>query len=88
MEKSEREPWVTYLEGDVLAKEVEGRGRVYQVIIRVKSEGLQGVVKARAGDEYSVAFVGAGSLPGLSAKIRDCVMGEGDKWREDRYPPT
>lgn len=83
-----REPWVGYLEGDVIGKEVKAMGKVYQVVIRVKPEGLLGIVKARDRDEYYVVFVGAGTLPSLAAKVRDVINEPGKKWRSDRFPPT
>lgn len=88
MEPGEREPWVVYLEGGCIGKEIEGGFRVYQVVIRVRGEGLMGVVKVRKGDQYQVAFLGAGSLPGLSAKVRDIILRPGEKFKVDMYPPT
>lgn len=88
MTKTEKPSWQLYLEGDVIGKETVAKERVYQVVIRVRPEGLQGIVKVRAGDVYKVVFVGAGSFPALAGKIRDQVNEGVEKWKEDRYPPT
>jgi len=79
---------VPYIEGDVLNKEVDGMGRVYQVVIRVRMEGLLAIVKARDGGEYWVRFVGAGTLAALTAKVRDVIINPDDKWAIDKYPPS
>lgn len=85
---SKKPSWVIYLEGDVLGKEVPGGARVYQLVIRVKAEGLLAVVKARKAERYEVCFVGAASLSLLAAGVRDAVTGVGKKWQPDTYPPT
>lgn len=81
----EKAPWLTYLEWDVLGKETEGGYRVYQVVVRIKHEGIQAVIKARRGSEFFVSFVGGGSLQSVAGKVRARVVGEGHKWREDQY---
>lgn len=88
MEAREKEPWVNYLEGDCLLGEAGVGGRVYQVVIRVKPEALQVIVKVRDGDKYLVWFGGAGTLPSLARKVREALAGDGVGWKEDRYPPT
>lgn len=88
METGEREPWVTYLEHDVIGKETEGGFKVYQVVIRIRGEGVMGVVKVRRGAEYQVVFVGASSLSALSAKVRNVMLGREGKFKVDQYPPT
>lgn len=85
---SKKPSWVIYLEGDVLGKETKAGFRVYQLVIRVKAEGLLAVVKARKSAQYEVCFVGAGSLSLLAAGVRDAVGGVGKKWQSDAYPPT
>jgi len=88
VETLEREPWVNYLEGDVLGKQTIDQIRVYQVVIKVRGEGLLGVVKGRRGAEYFVAFVGAGTLSALAAKIRGLLLSEEEKFKVDQWPPT
>ncbi len=83
----EREAWVCYLEGDILGKTIAGCGNVYELKITVSARGLRAIIKTRLGDEYFVCFVGAGTLPGLSAKVRNVVIGDGTNMRIDAYPP-
>lgn len=87
MGSNQKEPWVNYLEGDVLNKEGPAGHRVYQLVIRVRAEGLQAVIKARRGEEYFVEFVGAGTLTSLAGRVRDKVAGPDTRWREDKYAP-
>lgn len=72
----------------MLGKETSAGARVYQVVIRVRAEGLQAIVKVRRGDYYGVCFVGAGSFPALSAKVRDVILAEEENFKVDKYPPT
>ena len=88
MGRNDQDPWVGYLEGDCLNSERAGGGRPYQVVVRIRAEGLQAVVKVRAGEQYLVCFVGAGTLSSLAGKVRDALKEEGGRWREDSYPPT
>ena len=88
MGTQEKRSWEVYLEGDVIGKETIEGYRVYQVVIRVRGEGLLGIVKARRGAEYQVCFVGAATLALLSAKVRDAILKETKKWKTDEYPPT
>lgn len=88
MGAKEKESWEVYLNGDCLHAECARGGRPYQVIIRVRPEGLQGVIKVRDGDEYLVRFEGAGTLPSLAAKIRKAIVEEVEGWRKDSFPPT
>lgn len=88
MGTTEREPWVTYLEGDILNQEGVGGERVYQVVIRLQASGLMAVLKARKGGEYLVQFCGAGGFRSLAAKIRNRMLGDEGNWQADRYPPT
>lgn len=87
MAKTERPPWQNFLEGDVIGKENTQGLRCYQVVIRVRPEGLQAIVKVRRGDEYQVAFVGAGGFQSLAGKVRDVFEDETKKWKDDEYPP-
>lgn len=88
MDNGEKTPWVNYLEGDVLNGESPQGYRVYQVVLRIRGEGLQAVVKARKQQGFFVIFVGSASLPALAAKIRKAVRSQDTKWREDKYAPT
>lgn len=83
----EREAWVVYLEGDVVGKETVAGYRVYQVVLRIQGSGLLAIVKARGGGGYYVRFLGAGTLPSLTAKIRNSIIKDDEKWKKDRYPP-
>lgn len=85
MEKAEKEPWVTYLEGDVIYKEAPAGHRVYQLVVRVSGEGLQAVIKARRDAEYFVVFTGAASLSSLAAKVRGVISNPDTLWRPDKY---
>lgn len=88
MGKRTKESWEVYLDGDVIGTTNLEGARIYQLVIRVRGEGLMGVVKARKGDQYYVSFVGAASISLLAAKVRDVVIKEGGKWAEDKYPPS
>lgn len=88
MGKDGTDPWVGYLEGDCLNCSCAEGGRPYQVVIRVRPEGLQGIVKVRDKGRYLVCFVGSGTLSSLAGKVRDVLAREGDHWREDKFPPT
>jgi hypothetical protein len=72
----------------VIGKENTEGLRVYQVVIRVKGEGCQAVIKVRKGETYKVNFVGAATLHLLATKVRNLMIKEGKPWRDDRYPPT
>lgn len=85
---SKVEPWVTFLEWDVLGKESEGGYRVYEVVIKVQGSGLLAVVKARDAQEHVVSFVGARSLSSLARGIRGRLEEEGKMWRLDKFVQT
>ena len=85
MTKKNIEPWVTYLEHDVLQKDVPGVGRMAELKISVRPHEIFCVMKARSAEGYVVAFTGAGTLRGLTEKIRQTVSGGRGTWRPDRY---
>jgi len=84
-EMEKQPPWLTYLEWDVLGKPNASDARVYEVVVKIRPEGLLAVIKARKADQYTVTFVGGRSLASLSGLIRKRVVGEPEKWREDKY---
>ena len=88
MGKRTKESWEVYLDGDVIGATTASGARVYQLVIRVRGEGLMGVVKVRKESEYFVNFVGAASISHLAAKVRDVVIGEETRWSKDKFPPT
>lgn len=82
------DPWVTYLEWDVLGSETPGGFAVWEVVVKVRPEGLLGIVKVSKGGKGLVAFVGGRGLATLSRAILHTVKDERTRWREDKYYET
>lgn len=81
----EKPSWVLYLEGDCLGKQSSEGFVVYEVVVKVRDQGLMGIVKARDGDSGVVAFVGGRTLQSLSGEVRRLIAEDSPKWRPDKY---
>ena len=85
MTKSDTDPWLTFLEWDILAAEVAGGGRVYELVLKIRPSGLLAIIKIVRGDGPFIAFAGARGFRSLSREVRDKIRSPSTKWREDKY---
>ena len=85
MTKDGREPWVRYLEHDIVNQHVPGLGYVLEVKIKIRQTDILAIVNVIGGGGPQVGFVGAKGLKHLAAKLSLKSLTEDVRWREDKY---